>query len=66
MSKASMQKMLAKESQLSLTQWFALSIQAANIEIPTKFVEDELKAIARTLLVKITEVLNKYAEIFQE
>lgn len=49
-----------------MTQWFALSIHAIDIEFPVELVLEELRAISKTLLVKSTRVLNRYMEVFQE
>lgn len=65
-SEANMQKMLSKDSQLSLTQCYGLTIQPANSELRVRSVEEEIETISKIVSVKISWVLEKYKEIFQE
>lgn len=65
-SNANMQKMLSKDSQLSLTQCYGLTIQPANSELRVRSVEEEIETISKIVSVKISWVLEKYKEILQE
>lgn len=56
-SNANMQKMLSKDSQLSLTQCYGLTIQPANSELRVRFVEEEIETISKIVSVKISWVL---------
>lgn len=65
-SKAGMQKLLGKETQLSLAQCFALSIQLMLVTSLVKSISEELVVIIKTLATGIAKLLFTFADTFQE